>query len=519
MYLMRRKIWMGLLCGMLILSGCVRPVPVAPTPSQSPDETLPDPPLPLQALLPAYAGDAARLTTATRYDIHLDVDLPQVRGRQEVHYTNTETVTLKEIYFRLFPVLPGYGGAMTVTQVALDGQLQPSYLEQNGSALRVPLASPLEPGRSITLSLDFAVSVPRDNPAGYAQLDYADGLLTLPNIYPLIPAYDHAGWHIEMAPHYGDAVYSDTAFYTVEIKAPPGVLATTGVCSPPQAAGDVRQWTCVSGPARDFMIVWGSNYQTATQVVNGVTVRSSYLPEHAQAGQQALEYAARAVQIFSQRFGPYPFSEFDILETPTTAGGIEYPGLIVIAANLYDDPQEYFEWVIAHEVAHQWWYSLIGNDQVNHPWLDEALAQYSTVLYYEEAHDSATSSYLVNAMFEQNWKKIVEAGSDAPVDQPVGAFTEQSYGEIVYLKGPLFFHALRQAMNEQVISNSTCVQSHDGTSQAGNDEKFNAFLQTYYRQNLYGVASSQDLLEAAYTALDKSTVQCLYDEWIKGTRK
>lgn len=479
----------------MILTACAQAAPASPTAAPEAFDLA----LQRAALLPACAGDLERLPTVTRYHIRLVIDVPgaQVSGHQDVLYTNTENVPLPEIYFRLFPATPGYGGAMTVTHLTLNRQPQPVYLEQNGSAVRLPLAEPLRPGGSVSLSLDFTVSVPRNNAAGYAQLNSTADILTLPNVYPIIPAYDQQGWHIELSPGYGDAVYSDTALYQVEIDAPPGMVITTGWCRAPQSVAGGLRWQCASGPARDFMLAYTDRYEMATQEVEGVVIRSFYLPQHADAGKKALDYAVRAVQIYSRRFGPYRFGELDVVETPTLAGGIEYPGLIVIAARLYDDPQELFEWVVAHEVAHQWWYSMIGNDQVNHAWLDEALAQYSTILYYKDAHDQATASFLTNTLFEQVYQAAVRSQQDAPVDQPVGAFDAQAYGVIVYRKAPLFFHALQQEMGE---------------------ERFEAFLRAYYRQNLYGNATPEQLLEAAGAVLDRASVQRLYGEWIKSKK-
>ncbi len=89
---------------------------------------------------------------------------------------------------------------------------------------------------------------------------------------------------------------------------------------------------------------------------------------------------------YDQRIGAYPFSELDVVATPTSAGGIEYPGLVVIADSLYKEDTTFREVVVAHEVAHQWWYSLVGNDQIDEPWLDEAFAQFTTALYYRDRY-------------------------------------------------------------------------------------------------------------------------------------
>jgi aminopeptidase N len=67
------------------------------------------------------------------------------------------------------------------------------------------------------------------------------------------------------------------------------------------------------------------------------------------------------------------------------------------------------------------------------------------------------------------------------------------YGEIVYGKAPLFFDALYQAMG---------------------DAKFNAFLQVYFEAHRYGIATAQDLLDAAATQIDRKTIDQLLKTWI-----
>ena len=116
----------------------------------------------------------------------------------------------------------------------------------------------------------------------------------------------------------------------------------------------------------------------------------------------ALETAVRALESFGERFGTYPYTEFDVASTPMQALGIEYPGMTGITLSVYDPDAEVaglpsrvlIESVVAHEVAHQWFYNTVGNDQVDEPWLDEALAQYLTWLYYIDAYGrSAAQGY------------------------------------------------------------------------------------------------------------------------------
>ena len=254
-----------------------------------------DPALYRPAMRPEFAADVDRFGAAPRYLVALSVDLNalQVTGREQVRYTNTSASPLDEIYFRLFPSAPGFGGAMTVTRVLLGGQVVTPQLDQRGTALKVPVT--LAPGASADLALDFAVSIPRSPTVGYAMFGSINGMTTLPDVYPVIPVRDESGWHVEIAPEYGDETFTPTALYDVSITTPVSqVVVTSGTCQNP-AAG---RWRCVSGPMRDFMLAMSADYQVVTQTVEDVTVRSFYLPGDQAGGEHGLKVAADALRVY-----------------------------------------------------------------------------------------------------------------------------------------------------------------------------------------------------------------------------
>jgi aminopeptidase N len=213
------------------------------------------------------------------------------------------------------------------------------------------------------------------------------------------------------------------------------------------------------------------------------------LPEDAAGGRRVLRWVAESLDFFNQTFGPYPFAEFDAVATPTIAGGIEYPGLIVLPIRNYDQTGGNFQWAAVHEVGHQWWYSLVGNDQQDEPWLDEAITQYSTALFYEfrEEWDA-----VVEEMFEARYQEVAGTENDDLISRPVAAYAESDYGTIVYAKGPLFFHALRQRVG---------------------DETFFALLQTYFDSYRYRIASGSDLL-AVIDQMSGQDLSDLYQQWL-----
>lgn len=468
------------------------------------------------ALLPWAQVDLAGLENLTQYSIELTMEMGArhsgqegpdesatpvpdaspllIQGREEVRYTNTEDVPLDEVVFRLFPQTPGYGGKMEVDEVRVDGGAATTQLDLMGSALYVMLPQPLDPGETATFQLAFQVTVPEDAEVGYGQFSCADGILSLPNVYPLIPVYDDEGWNVELAPAYGDAVYSDVALYRVQVRAPSDqIVVASGSALARSEHGDSTATTAfVTGPMRDFAVVMSADFVTSTARVDGTLVTSYYLSQDAEGGKWALDYAADALEFFSEYFGPYPYAEFDVVETPTTAGGIEYPGLVVIAQRLYDQSGGFSEFATAHEVAHQWWYGLVGSDQVDEPWLDEALAQYSTLLYCETVRGPNVADEVRKRVFEQPYERLVEEGRDAPVGQPVQAFSREDYGLVVYGKGPLFFQALRDEVG---------------------DEVFFAILRAYLGAYRYQIATPEGFLALA-EEVSGQELDDLYEKWI-----
>lgn len=482
------------------------PTPLPPSPDPTP---IPTPVVDLQSLSPyqadlrpRFVSDVETVPNATRYFIQVTLlpgESPTLTGVERVRYMNTETGPLDALYFRLYPNLPGYGGVMTVERVMLNGALVETTLEAEDSALRVPLEPPLAPGAVVDLTLWFRDTLPTDTSAGYGLFAFADGVYALAGFYPTIPVYNDEGWNVEVAPPYGDATFTDVAFYQVRltVSADLTLVASGSTLETIDNDDGTRTWVAVGGPMRDFYIAMSADYKVVSEEVDGTLVNSYYRPAQAGGGELALQYAANALRLFSQEFGPYPYSELDVVATPTKAGGIEYPGAIVVAQGLYDQPDGFFELATAHEVAHQWWYGLVGNDQLDEPWLDESLTNYSAYLYYQGTAGQAQADSIKERVFEAPYHAAQEAGQDRAVAGPVAGFSEGNYGAIVYGKGPLFFDAVRARLG---------------------DDAFFASLQAYLKAHRYGVAYPDDLI-AAFDDTSGRQIDDLYDFWILGQTK
>jgi hypothetical protein len=163
---------------------------------------------------------------------------------------------------------------------------------------------------------------------------------------------------------------------------------------------------------------------------------------------------------------------------------------------------EWLELVTVHELAHQWWYGLVGNDEVHDSWLDEGLTEYSTILYYgrrygREEAEHKYQIYINKGKFQLF--RIYRDGGDTneTIHRPLYEFKDWlEYDSLVYGKGAIMFHELRQEMG---------------------DETFFKVLREYFENNKYRNAKPKDLYKACQEVSGKSWedffLQWLYDDY------
>ena len=412
-----------------------------------------------------------------------------ILGDLTVEYTNQQAASLSEIVFRLYPNLPSYGGTMAITYAQVDLIAVSPQLDNTQSVLTLSIPTQVLPNQTIQIYLHFRATVPNTAHL-YAQYIYQHDTLALPNFFPLLSIYDeNEGWWQNTTHSQGDAVFSETSFFDMTITAPTDwVLITTGVSVNSHLnANQTRTTRYLAGLVRDFAIMGSPDYHTVSGIQNDVGIDVHYLSGGETAAQQSLKYAEDAVQVYTSLFGDYPYTELDIVETHTTAGGIEYPGLIVVASDSWNATDAYLEVVTVHEVAHQWWYSLIGNDQTRYPWLDESLTQYSLGLYYGDVY-GVEAQINTFANYEQTWRN----SADMPVGLSSADYSSTTYWSIVYNKGPLFFARLSADFGHDIFINA---------------------LNHYFTTHRYGIVTPADLQASLENSLD-TNLDTYFAEWV-----
>jgi aminopeptidase N len=445
-------------------------------------------------MLPAFSQDVFTLPDATRYWIHVRVEFdPEqqeatLEGTARLRFRNTEAEALEDVVLMLWPNDGQYRSSMSVGPALVDGHTLEGKEELSGIAIRFQLPEPAMPMAWVDLTVPFLVEA--EGPIGEAmprRFGITRGVLVAPTFYPLLPRRSDGAWQVEPAPYGGDTTSSAVAFYQVRFDVPDDlVLAASGVEVERGTPldGRVEAWY-VSGPMRDFAFALGP-FARLEQTAAGTRVRGLVLPEHKGDLPSMVGAAARQVELLSEIVGPYPYAELDLVDAPGAFGGIEYPGLVFIGT--LGTPN--VTGTTVHEVAHQWFYGVVGNDQIREPWLDEAAATYGDILYQEHVYGSGRSTGTISY-----YRSLVRelAAPDTPIGWPVGEYRSVSeYALIVYVKGALFFDVLRAAMGE---------------------DEFLGFLKDYYQTYRYGFVSTTEFQNLAEEHCG-CALTTLFDLWV-----
>jgi Peptidase family M1 domain len=418
-------------------------------------------------------------------------------------------------------------------------------IDDQATVLRVNLREPVPAGGTTELEIAFTGSVPEIDadetslPAHVVQqlgaalrdtretrrardLNFrARGIMLLGTAYPVLAVREGNDWQREVKASIGDLVFAEVADYDVTIAAPADVsLFTSGDALAPVVTDASSATRAFGGESlRNFAILAGRTLKTDEREVEGVRVRSVWAAEHEKMGRRALEVAATAVRLFNARFGQLPYRNVSIGEAPLVAGlgSVEFAGLSVIASAFYvdfDSPvmrnlpdivreqrasvEDSFEFAVAHMCAHQWWGMSVGSAPERTPVQDEALAHWSALVYYREAHSPESAAQVR----EDQLRGVYEiyrtfGGDDMAADRNARDYRNTfQYAAIVTAKGALMFEALEKLL--------------------GSERVFTA-LRHYHEANRFGIAELDDLRGAfiAEAPLEqRHAVVRIFDRWL-----
>ena len=198
---------------------------------------------------------------------------------------------------------------------------------------------------------------------------------------------------------------------------------------------------------RDFNFSASPRYRVTTEDHNGVQLEYYTL---SLSTSSLANLTRTAFDTFSDKVGAYPYETLTVAEIPT-GGGMESPAMVWIPSNATNSTRR--RHLVTHEIAHQWFYAAVGNDQATDPFADEALAEFltRTVTGFRDS-------------------RCAEANLDGSVYDYGGA----CYFEIIYIQGADYLDAYRQRVG---------------------DDAFWAGMRNYYVNYQFGLGGTVELFD------------------------
>lgn len=445
----------------------------------------------------AAAEQAKRETAAqVQYDIQakLDTEKMTITGKQKVTYRNTSSDPLQDVVFRLFadanrsketqPTMfarnneqiakdnpdkkpEDFLGGIEIISVKDASTGRTLDFKNENQALTVSLAKALKEGEAVALELEFKTKIP----FGMQRLSYYKDIVNGAHWFPVMSVYDgktHA-WAKKPYSKTFESDYYDMADYRVSLNVPEKLqVAMPGQLSEAAAEPGRKTVTAQADKTRELVFFASPKYHKASKTVNGLTVEYYYYnddndPKKTDVINQYIDQAFKAITFFSEKFGPYDYPEFRIVESHVEGVAVEFSRLIQMGlVSPLDDPENKTAFV--HEIAHQWFHSIIGNDSEHESFLDEGFADFAMAYFYEE-QGNKMSGFDGVRMDEFPLEESINSTNDNVGDSPDAVF---------YKKGRLAIYELYRTVGQA---------------------KFDSFMKEYYNRYAYRNATVEGLLQ------------------------
>ncbi len=475
-------------------------------------------PIYFKALKPEYQNNDNLHSVRTLYAMQLTLNPAQnsYSGQIIITFANRAPQAMNEIVVRTYPdFFRALGGQIVLTEAKLDGR--GAIIKER--ALTYASIQPDQPVAACTvahLSLKFEGKLPnRQSVESYAVGTFYNGpeAFALGNFYPQLALWEKlsgkASWDWTITPPQAssDLTAAESAFYDVRLLVPPNYqVIGSGISSETKVNSDFKEWRFTGGPFREFAAVGSENFspnpllKTTAQGVN-VRLFTFNTPDanlnnrQQDFARKALDATTSTLEEFGAAVAPYPYTQFTLVQFPISGfNGIEWPMFTQLSFDLfqrsYAGQEQIFgnltfskpgTLVVIHEVLHQWWYNLVGNDQQAEGFIDEGLAEYCTYLLPELWAKRNNASSEAARAFAESWldklrvrvrQQDLPTYGDLKVNSPTSQLSLEQAGFVYYRKAPLFYEAYR--------------------AQFG-DAAFFSFLKSYFQHYQYELVHYPDL--------------------------
>jgi hypothetical protein len=418
---------------------------------------------------------------------------------------------------------------------------------------RVRLPDPVAPGATLTFDVEFAAQLPKV----FARTGYAGDYHLVGQWFPKLGVYEPAGmrgraaggWNCHQF-HADSEFYADYGSYRVAITTPSHfVVGATGeVVRERHNRDGTRTVTYAQDDVHDFawtadpsFLVLKERFVAASEVsatearaaaalvgrsidemrLSDVDVRLLLQPEHLPQAGRYFESVRRGLKHFGLWYGRYPYRVLTIVDPPHEdegSGGMEYPTFITGATSMAFNRwplngMRLIEEVTVHELAHQYWYGLVGSNEFEEPWLDEGVTSYSTGEVVDRWFGEDRSFVDVLGLHVGHADLLRLSNHHRRVSdrirQPAWSYVPDSYGFYAYAKPELALRTLEGMVGEETFARVMRTYAERWRFRHPTSNDFYAVASEIARRDLRPffdqVFEGTDVVDYAVTALETTS--------------
>lgn len=323
------------------------------------------------------------------------------------------------------------------------------------TVFRVPLPTPLPPGGTLEVEIDFVSKLPKL----VARSGYAGPFAFVAQWFPKIGVYEDGHWNCHQY-HLTTEFFADFGSYDVTLTVPrDAVVGATGVLQDAHEDGAAKTLHFVADGVHDFAWTLDPRFQVVEQTVDGTALRLLVQPNHRAQADRYLGAARAALQRYREWIGSYPYAQLTIVDPGAgggAAGGMEYPTLITVGTAWWmPRALRLPEFVTVHEFGHQYWYGMVASNEAEEAWLDEGLNSYVEGRLMDSLYGRGSYLDLLGLRIDSTCMqrlRYLRAPQHDPLVRPAWQFLDRSsYAAVSYGKTALVLETLRAYVGDDAM--------------------------------------------------------------------
>lgn len=411
--------------------------------------------------------------TVYTMDVFLDVEQHSLKVEGELYYKNDD-VDLDELYLTIYPNAANPSNReynvdlqyLAINDKEIDFEIQ----GEDHTQVYLELEKTLQKGKRLTIQFEYEFDYWDNGRIA----DYGDYYLTM-FFYPFVAMYDDEGWNIDAYTFHGESYYNEIGDYYVSINVPDTYKVATGGEFISQEVEESRQINHYElKNARDFSFSASKDYMVYEHVVDDRTYQIYSIRSLSNAELTlSKNILTNTFEYFETEIGAYPYHHFTLEYGHFY--GMESTGVIYCS-------EEINEGTVVHEVIHQWFYSMVGNDQSDESFLDEAMTTFMQSLYYYRMYGMQGYDGFLdfrNSLQTRFDDRYIACQGESLL-QKVDEFEDQ-YAYLIYYHGPSMFRYYIEEFLD------------------GDIEEFYDIIHVYFQTYQYNIATLDDFLNLLET--------------------